>query len=250
MIWTLRRILILIVLISSLAVVGTLVWVTATYQRFAIDTQNDATGTMVTYLVSQRIEKQYQKKIIPFVNEWSRLSTLINGMKENAPEKARIAANRMMHTMEVAEGHVRLRNVVVFTKQLEMFATAGEDVVESLATRSRIFDRLKQRDLSQQRHMTAFLWRTHEVRPVHSVIVPIGGFQVAGFIEFVTDPIPELAGLGDVFGGTFRLLDTRGNVLFESKEFGEETLKAEQSPPPTRRRGGGHSLGNSASGDR
>ncbi|MCH7865006.1 MAG: hypothetical protein IIC56_07325, partial [Proteobacteria bacterium] len=39
MMWTLRRVLILIVLISSLAVVGTLVWVTATYQRFAIDTQ-------------------------------------------------------------------------------------------------------------------------------------------------------------------------------------------------------------------
>ena len=150
--WTLRRILILIVLISSLAVVGTLVWVTATYQRFAIDTQNEATGAMVTFLVNQRIENQYQEKITPFINEWSRLSTLINGMKENAPEKARIAANQMLLTMEVAEGRVRVRNVVVYTKQLEEFARAekGEDV--SLATRPRIFDRLKQRDLSQQRH--------------------------------------------------------------------------------------------------
>ncbi|MCH7937229.1 MAG: response regulator [Proteobacteria bacterium] len=228
--WTLRRILILIVLISSLAVVGTLVWVTATYQRFAIDTQNDATGTMVTYLVNQRIEKQYRQKVTPFVNEWSRLSTLINGMKENAPEKARIAVNLMLHTMEVAEGRVRLRNVVVYTKQLEVFARAAKSVEESLVTRPRIFDRLRQRDLSQQRHMAAFLWQTPEGRPVHSMIVPIGGFQVAGFIEFVTDPIPELAGMGDVFGGTFRLLDTRGNVLFESKESGDKGREAEQSP--------------------
>ncbi len=108
MMWTLRRILILIVLISSLAVVGTLVWVTATYQRFAIDTQNDATGTMVTYLVNQRIEKQYRQKVTPFINEWSRLSTLINGVKEKAPEKARIAANRMLHAMEVAEQFERI----------------------------------------------------------------------------------------------------------------------------------------------
>ena len=228
--WTLRRILILIVMISSLAVVGTLVWVTATYQRFAIDTQNDATGTMVTYLVNQRIEKQYREKITPFINEWSRLSTLINGMKENSPEKARIAANRMLHTMEVAEGRIRLRNVVVYTKQLEVFARAGKGVEESLVTRPRIFDRLRQRELSQQRHMAAFLWRTHEGRPVHSTIVPIGGFQVAGFIEFVTDLIPELAGMGDVFGGTFLLLDTRGNVLLESKDSGVKGRETEQSP--------------------
>lgn len=232
MMWTLRRILILIMIISSLAVVGTLVWVTATHQRFAIDTQNEATGEMVTYLVNQRIDKRYLQKITPFVNEWSRLSTLINGMKENAPEKARIAANRMLHTMEVAEGRIRLRNVVVYTKQLELFARAGKGVEESLITRPQTFDRLKKRNLSQQRHMAAFLWQTPEGRPVHSLIVPIGGFQVAGFIEFVTDPIPELSGMGDIFGGIFRLLDTRGNALFESKESGagkpetlQETLK-------------------------
>ena len=228
--WTLRRILILIVLISSLAVVGTLVWVTATYQRFAIDTQNDSTAAMVFYQVNQRIEKQYQKKITPFVNEWSRLSTLINGMKENAPEKARIAANQMLHTMEVAEGRVRLRSVVVYTKEMEGFAMAEKGTGENLATRPRIFDRLRQRDLNQQRHLAVFLWRTPEGRPVHSMIAPIGGFQVAGFIEYVTDPIPELAGMGDVFGGTFRLLDTRGNVLFESKESGDKGREAEQSP--------------------
>ena len=56
MFWTLRRILVLIVQISTTAVVGTLVWVTATYQRFAIETQNDVTGEMITYLVRQRVQ--------------------------------------------------------------------------------------------------------------------------------------------------------------------------------------------------
>ena len=37
--------------------------------------------------------------------------------------------------------------------------------------------------------------------------------------------------MGDVVGGTFRLLDTRGNVLFESKESGDKGREAEQSPP-------------------
>ena len=91
-IWTLRRILILIVLISSLAVVGTLVWVTATYQRFAIDTQNDVLGTIATNLIHQQIDTHHNEYIAPFIDEWSRLSTLVKGITENAPEKARLAA--------------------------------------------------------------------------------------------------------------------------------------------------------------
>ena len=106
MIWTLRRILVLIVLISSLAVVGTLIWVTATYQRFVVDTQNEVTSAMVTYFVRQRVDDQYADKIVPFIDEWSRLSTLVHGMKENAPDKARLAANRMMQTLEVASGSI------------------------------------------------------------------------------------------------------------------------------------------------
>ncbi len=64
--WTLRRVLILIVLISSLAVVSTLVWVAATYQRFAIDTQNDSTATITAFLVKQRID-QHRQKVAPFI---------------------------------------------------------------------------------------------------------------------------------------------------------------------------------------
>ncbi|MCH8237101.1 MAG: AAA family ATPase [Proteobacteria bacterium] len=218
MMWTLRRILILIVLISSLAVVGTLVWVTATYQRFAIDTQNDSTATMVAYQVNQRIEKQYRQKVTPFINEWSRLSTLINGVRENAPWKTGIAADRMMQTIEVTEGRVRLLNVVVYTKEMKVLAMAEKGSEENLATHPQILKRLKQRDLNQQRHLEAFLWRTSEGRPVHSIIAPVGGFQVFGFIEFVTDPTPELAGMGDAFGGTFKLFDHKGTLLFESFE--------------------------------
>ncbi len=228
--WTLRRILILIVMVSSVAVIGTLVWVTATYQRFAIDTQNEATASLVTFLAKQRIEKQHLQKVAPFIDEWSRLSTLVHGMQENAPDKAKIAANRMMHTLEVAEGRVRLRNVVVYDRNLNVFAEADGGTRESLLTRPAIFEPLKRRDIRQQRQSMAFLWRTHEDRPVHSTIAPIGGFRVVGFIEFVTDPIPELAGVGEAFGGTFRLLDVHDNVLFEGRADDTDDGKADNRP--------------------
>ncbi|MBT3907564.1 MAG: response regulator [Rhodospirillaceae bacterium] len=230
-VWTLRRVLMLIVVVSSFAMVGTLVWVSDTYQRFAIDTQNRSTKTMATFLVKQRIVQQYEKKIVPFTDEWARLSTLIAAVKENLPGTARIAASRMMQTIEVAEGRVRLRNVVVYTKGMEVFAMAEKGSGENLAMHRKIFDRLKQRNLSQKRQKTTFLWRTPKGQPVHSIIAPIGGFQVFGFIEFVTDPTPELIGMGDAFGGMFRLFDQRDNLLFESLETPEKELKTNLLQP-------------------
>ena len=98
MVWTLRRILIVIVILSSLAVAGTLYWVAATYERFAISSQDESTGSTVSHLVLRQMEDQHRRAVNPFVDEWSRLSTLVEGMKQNDTEKARLAANRMMVT--------------------------------------------------------------------------------------------------------------------------------------------------------
>ena len=178
--WTLRRILILIVLISSLAVVGTLIWVTATYQRFANDTQNDVLGTIATDLIYQQIETHHNEYVVPFIDEWSRLSTLVKGITENAPEMARFAADRMFTTMEVTNGLVILRNVVVYDKNMEKFAEALNGERESLASLPDVIDRLKQRTLEEQRIGTRILWQTPGGRPVQSSIVPIGGFRLHG----------------------------------------------------------------------
>ena len=216
MMWTLRRILILIVIISSLVVVGTLVWVTATYQRFAIDTQNDVLGTVVTNLIHQQIDTYHKQNVAPFIEEWSRLSTLVKGITENSPEKARLAADRMFTTMEVTNVQIILRNVVVYDRNMVKFAEADKGKGESLASLPGVIDRLKQRALEEQRIGTRILWQTPGGRPVQSSIVPIGGFRLHGFIEFVTDPVSALKGIVDAVGDRFEFLDANGNVLFKS----------------------------------
>ena len=217
MTWTLRRILLVIVVLSSLAVAGTLYWVTATYQQFAISNQHEITASTVSHLVRRQIEIQHQGKVNPFIDEWSRLSTLVQGMKEGNPEKARLAANRMMLTLEVAEGRVHLRNVVIYSKEMQPVATADKGSAESISGLPVLISRLLQRDRHEQRQITSFLWRGPDGRPLYSTIAPIGGFQVAGFVEFVSDPIPDLAGIGDAARGRFRLLDIHGTPLFEDE---------------------------------
>ena len=230
--WTLRRILILIVLISSLAVVGTLVWVSDTYQRFAINTKNDVLGTIATHLIHQRIDTHHNEFVAPFIDEWSRLSTLVKGITENAPEMARLAADRMFTTMEVTNGLIILRNVVVYDKNMEIFAEAVNGERESLASLPDVIDQLKQRTLEEQRIGTRILWQTPDGRPVQSSIVPIGGFRLHGFIEFVTDPAHALKGIGDAVCDTFEFLDADGNVLFKSTRTPGEVGGNEQGIAP------------------
>jgi hypothetical protein len=146
MIWTIRRILILIVLISFVAVVGTLIWVAASYQRFTAEALNDVTATISENLVLQRINNYHERNIAPFVDEWSRLSTLVNGMIENEPHKAKLAANRTFTTIEVINGlafqgvgrryHAATMDQSGFRGQLDLaspwFATIGRPVGRSL----------------------------------------------------------------------------------------------------------------------
>ena len=214
MTWTLRRILVLIVLLSACAIAGTLFWVTHTYQRFAIDSQNQLTAATVTHLVRKHIEEKHQGKVHPFIDEWSRLSTLVEGVEDGDPERARIAANRMVHTLEVAQGRVQLRNVVVFTKNLDVLARADKGSGESIEGLAALLDRLRLRDTRTSRKILSFSWRSKDGRPLISTIAPIGGFRLEGFIEFVTDPITDLKGIETGLQGQFSLVDVNGNTVF------------------------------------
>ena len=195
-------------------IAGTLVWVTNTYQRFAIDSQNQLTAATVSHLVTKHIEERHQQKVHPFIDEWSRLSTLVEGMKAGDPDRARIAANRMVHTLEVAQGRVQLRNVVVYTKDLERLASSEKGSTETIASLPALLDGLRQRSVRESRRIESYSWRSAAGRPLNSTIAPVGGFQVAGFIEFVTDPISDLQGLDAALQGQFSLVDVNGKTVF------------------------------------
>ncbi len=203
-------------LLSACAVAGTLIWVTATYQRFAIENQNAFTAATVSHLVRRQIEDRHQRKVHPFIDEWARLSTLVRGMKENDPQRARIAANRMMHTLEVAQGRVRLRNVVIYAPTLSTVASADKGSGESLATLAPFMERLRNRSRGGRRKIQSLMWRSQDGRPLISTFAPIGGFQVAGFVEFVTDPVSDLDGIETALLGRFSLIDVNGETLFVS----------------------------------
>ncbi|MFT5657583.1 MAG: methyl-accepting chemotaxis protein, partial [Gammaproteobacteria bacterium] len=216
MIWTIRKILLLITLMISIGMIGTVFWITTNYHRFTSDALANLSAVTIERLVHQQIKNHINLDIRPFIDEWSRLSTFSKGLAENAPDKLGIAANRMFNTKEVTNRIIRLRNVVVYDQDMNKVAMATKGTDETLSELSGAIDKLKVRPRGEKRIGFDILWQTSGGQPVISAFTPIGGFGLAGFIEFVIDPIDRLAKMGDAVDGTFELFDKAGNMLIKS----------------------------------
>ncbi len=216
MTWTIRKILVLITLTFSLGMVGALVWITDTYQRFTSSTLTNLTARITENLVHQQIENHINKDVVPFVEEWALLSTLSKGITENDKNKLKFSADRMFNTIEVINKVVHLRSVAIYDHNMNLLTMDTKGSRESLHEFPERIDRLRARPSSEKRIGFRILWQTSGGRPVHSMIAPIGGFRLLGFIEFVTNPIETLSGLGDAVGGVFELRSGIGKILIKS----------------------------------
>src|SRR5258707_987795 len=118
MFWTVRRVLALIALLASTAVIVTLIWVSHTFQRFAVDTLNEASGDTVAFIVKQRVATQYLEKMSPVADQWSRASTVTDAAQSGDKAKAARAADDPFGSAEVDQGSIKLRNVVIYANDL------------------------------------------------------------------------------------------------------------------------------------
>lgn len=215
MFWTVRKTLTLIALLASTAVLLTLFWVSQTFERFAVDTLNDASGGTVAFIVKQRVGAQYLEKLTPIIDQWSRASTIVDAAQAADKAKAARAADDPFGSAEVDQGAVKLRNIVIYANDLTVLGVASRGSGESLMQRPDLLAQLRARDTAAQRQQIGLLWHSESGRPLHSIVAPIGGFRLAGFIEYVTDPLPALDGIGSVVGGKVAILDGSGAVVFE-----------------------------------
>ena len=212
--WTLRRILTLAALLILSAIVAALFWLTSVYTDFAIDAQKKSAAEMIGFEVRQRID-QYGASISPFIQEWSRLPALIESMDKSDRQLARIAANQMLQTLDVINGSVRLRQVVVYAKDMSVFAQAEQGNDYALSSEAALVTALQNRNIQAKRKLEVYLWTAADGTAIQSILAPIGGFQVKGFIEFLVDPFPELQGLATNFNMSLRVFTPSDKKVFE-----------------------------------
>jgi methyl-accepting chemotaxis protein len=215
---TLRRILLVTGLLVSGAVTWMLLWTGDTYRNFAIETLNNSVSGTVNFFVGSRIATDYADKITPIANEWSRLGSLVKSYQENDQTRMQAELNILSNAREVVQGDVNLIAAISYDQEFNQLATSEANLGASVTDDPDVKAYLIGREKAEARKPASFMWSTPDGRPVFSLILPVGGFRAVGFLEVITDPLPQLAGIGKVLGGNFQILDKSGDVLFESLE--------------------------------
>ena len=85
---------------------------------------------------------------------------------------------------------------------------------EAIDQSKSFFPLLQRRSTRLKRKIMSILWQSETGRPLHSMIIPVGGFRAKGFIELVTNPLPALTGIGSAIGGRITIVDHDQNILF------------------------------------
>lgn len=216
--WTLRRVLTVAGFLIVGAVAAIIWWSGERYRVFSLDTLNKSASTTISSFVSGRIDQVYGKRLQSIVRLWARSSNLKSAVeKEDVDARANYASS-IFNVKEVRHGQVALRDIVVFDKEFNLLAQATEGIGASLVLNNDVYRaELKAREAKDARVPVGRRFASAEGLPLYSMVAPIGGLRAVGFVEIVTDPLPELSDLGEVLGGRLEILNAAGEPVFTSE---------------------------------
>ncbi|MEH6401745.1 MAG: methyl-accepting chemotaxis protein [Sneathiella sp.] len=215
--WTPRRILVALAILMSAALMYGQVSVSEKFNNFSLSVFQETAGDTLTFLVNDRVRLQYSEKITPHVGDWSRFQSLVKAVKAKNSKTIILAATLFHNEKVVQNEEFELITTNIFDKDMKLVGASTKGSGQTVTKKGDVLEALKARDKSGQRQQTTYYWRTEEGLPVHSVIAPIGGFRIAGFMEVVTNPIKHLNGLGEYLDGDLIYKDINGTVLLEDR---------------------------------
>jgi methyl-accepting chemotaxis protein len=186
----------------------------ATFRALALDTLRTTSEETLRLLVRERIGPQYLGKIQPAAAGWVRLGSIREATTAGDANRLAAEAMEIRNDQVFRLGSFTLVAANFYNRDFEPLQLDPKAQGETMLGNAALREALLARDTAAQRQMTGFYWRTAEGRPVHSLIAPIGGFKVLGFMEIVTDPLGSLHGLAATMGGNFAIRDVNGATVF------------------------------------
>jgi len=215
--WTPRKILLALGLMMSVALMIGQTVVFDKFTRFSLEVFRNTAGDTLTFLVNDRIRLQYSNKITPHVGDWSRFKNMVAAVRSGKTKAMEIQATALHNEKVVRNDEIILVSANIFDKNMKLLATSKNGAGQTITKNQEILSFLQAREKGDQRKQISYYWRTEDGQPVHSVIAPIGGFRIAGFVEIVTNPLQQLVGLGEYLDGDLVYKDTNGTVLLEDR---------------------------------
>lgn len=215
--WTPRKILLALGLMMSAALMIGQTVVFDKFTRFSLEVFRNTASDTLTFLVNDRIRLQYSNKITPHVGDWSRFKNLVAAVRSGETKAMEIQATALHNEKVVRNDEISLVSANIFDKNMKLLTVSKNGAGQTITGNEEILASLQSREKGAQRKQISYYWRTEDGQPVHSVIAPIGGFRIAGFIEIVTNPLEQLVGLGEYLDGDLVYKDTNGAVLLEDR---------------------------------
>ncbi|MEH6632926.1 MAG: HAMP domain-containing methyl-accepting chemotaxis protein [Halopseudomonas aestusnigri] len=203
-IWTLRKILLLIGLLASVAIVAAQFWSFEKYKNFSLDTLNKESTNQFQLMVLERLRQKYEPKLFTLGSDWARYKFLVKAMKDKKPEEIATFDKWYRDNKEIQTGEIVLLSTHFYTPEMELITSSQKG---SITENDVILEELKARDKKAKRKPISYIWADQNGRPVHSTIFPIGGFKVAGFVELVTNPMHYLEGISETLGADITIYD-------------------------------------------
>ncbi|WP_120495460.1 methyl-accepting chemotaxis protein [Kiloniella sp. EL199] len=214
-IWTLRKILFLIGLLASIAIVAAQFWSFEKYKNFSLDTLQKESTTQFQLMVLERVIQAYEPKLNTLGSDWARYTHLVKAMKTNDPEEIVAFDKWYRDNKEIQTGEISLISTHFYNPDMDLITSSQDGRITDNAT---ILEELKARDKKEKRKPVSYIWSDPNGRPVHSTIFPIGGFKVAGFVELVTDPMQYLAGISETLGADVTIYDPSSETGYAFQE--------------------------------
>jgi len=134
--------------------------------------------------------------------------------RPNADRAAAVAAlDEQFHQYAVTTGQLALRKLRLYDKALRPVVSSSEGV-DDLPAGLPEFLRLQAqgRKGADRFHVLGGAWSA-DGRPAYSVLVPVGGLRLSGYLEVVLDPVHHLRKVGESLGSPLRIRSVGGEVL-------------------------------------
>ena len=186
----------------------------------AMSVLENATATTLEAIVTRGVVVDHTAELLEPVGRWSRYKTIVDAVK--AADENRLAAelNEIRSDQVFRLDLFKLVSANFYGPDFTLLASTNGGL--SVASDKNTRDALVNREKKDQRKPADFLWKGPDNAPLHSLIVPIGGFRVAGFMEIVTNPVTRLSGLSAVMGGHVSAVSSTGETLFEDGALGDQ----------------------------
>lgn len=125
--------------------------------------------------------------------------------------------DEQFHQYFVTAGEIGLVQLRLFSPEFKLLARAGDGTRGSSASQGACPGLLRaaQQRRGPQRLLTLSALCS-DPRPLQTLIVPVGGLFLQGYLEVVVDPTPNLAGVGKALGMPLRMRSVAGSELYRS----------------------------------